>query len=334
MESKMSWGKVLTFDDPFLYGAAFRAGEIETFPTEKGAFRSEVTQVALDQLWMARFNERLARVQTGVINRGRQVVGFVTKANQPELYCCGRLLSPGEIQLYDFKGAHYKSGGGFESATMSLPIEDLAAASVAITGRTVPDISTRQFVRPDPELMDRLLRQHQMVGQMAKTTPDLFAAPGVARALEQQLTYTLVKCLTDAATSRATVSALRHDAIVARFEDFLEANPNTSLYLTEVCAAVGTTERTLRHACEEHLGMGPIRYLKLRRMHLVRRALAQAVPSETTVTQIATDHGFWELGRFAVSYRSIFGEVPSQTLQRPSNDRSVVTKRPSHLAAS
>lgn len=332
LESKMSWARVLTFDDPFPYQAAFRAAEMETFPTAKGAFRSEVTQVVLDQLWMARFHESLARVQTGVINRGRSVFGFVTKADQPELYSCGRLLSPGEIQVYDFRGAHYKSGGGFESATMSLPTEELAAASVAITGRTLAGISTRRVVRPDPGLMERLLRQHQVVGQMAKTVPDLFASAGVVRALEQELIYTLVKCLADAAASPATASTLRHDAIVARFEDFLEANPNTPLYLTEVCAAVGTTERTLRHACEEHLGMGPIRYLNLRRMHLVRRALAQAVPAEATVTQIATDHGFWELGRFSVNYRAIFGEVPSETLHRQSNDSSVVTKRLSHLA--
>src|SRR5690242_3170552 len=187
----MSWARVLTFDDPFPYQAAFRAAEMETFPTARGAFRSEVTQVVLEQLWMARFHESLARVQTGVINRGRSVFGFVTKANQPELHSCGRLLSPGEIQVYDLQGAHYKSGGGFESATMSLPTEELAAASVAIIGRAFADISARQFVRPDPALMERLLQQHQMVGQMAKTMPDLFAAAGVVRALEQQLIYTL-----------------------------------------------------------------------------------------------------------------------------------------------
>ncbi|MBV8398809.1 MAG: AraC family transcriptional regulator [Acetobacteraceae bacterium] len=73
--------------------------------------------------------------------------------------------------------------------------------------------------------------------------------------------------------------------------------------------------RALRFHCLEHLGMSPHRYLWLRRMHLVRRALALAGPAETTVTTIATDHGFWELGRFAVSYKSLFGESPSATLR-------------------
>jgi AraC-like DNA-binding protein len=159
-----------------------------------------------------------------------------------------------------------------------------------------------------------------MVGGIAKTAPELFELPEVVRALEQQLIHALVRCVTEGIVSPISNGNLRHKAIVARFEEFLEANPNSPLYLTEVCTAVGAAERTLRAACEEHVGMGPIRYLTLRRMHLVRRALAQAAPSAATVTQIATDHGFWELGRFAVAYRVMFGETPSLTLNRPLDD--------------
>jgi AraC-like DNA-binding protein len=64
--------------------------------------------------------------------------------------------------------------------------------------------------------------------------------------------------------------------------------------------------------------MGPIRYLTFRRMHLARRALLTA-DSSTTVTRIATDHGFWELGRFAVAYHTLFGETPSDSLRRQSD---------------
>jgi transcriptional regulator GlxA family with amidase domain len=117
--------------------------------------------------------------------------------------------------------------------------------------------------------------------------------------------------------SKRIGSGRRHYAIVARFEEFLEANSNRPLHLAEICPAIGAAERTLRNACEEHLGMSPIRYFSLRRMHLVRCALLGADPSTATVTRIATDHGFWELGRFSVTYRSLFGETPSETLRRP-----------------
>ena len=62
--------------------------------------------------------------------------------------------------------------------------------------------------------------------------------------------------------------------------------------------------------------MSPKRYLWLRRMNLARRALQRADAKRTTVTEIATDYGFWELGRFSVAYRALFGEMPSITLRR------------------
>src|SRR6202166_2372746 len=122
----------------------------------------------------------------------------------------------------------------------------------------------------------------------------------------------MVRCLTEGTVAAMTNGGQRHEAIIARFEEFLEANPNTPLYLPEICAAIGAAERTLRAACEERLGMGPIRYLTLRRMHLVRRALLQVDRSAATVTKIVTDYGFWELGRFAAAYRGLFGESPSR----------------------
>ena len=71
----------------------------------------------------------------------------------------------------------------------------------------------------------------------------------------------------------------------------------------------------LRMACQKHLGVSPTQYLLLRRMHLARRALRQSDPDATRVTDVATNLGFWELGRFSVNYRQIFGESPSTTLR-------------------
>jgi hypothetical protein len=66
-------------------------------------------------------------------------------------------------------------------------------------------------------------------------------------------------------------------------------------------------------------------------MHLVRRALLRADPSAATVTRLATDHGFWELGRFAVAYRALFDESPSESLRRRPDDYRIFPNRPSSL---
>jgi AraC-like DNA-binding protein len=135
----------------------------------------------------------------------------------------------------------------------------------------------------------------------------------------QELEHVMSECLTQGASMGEGVASRHHLWVVARLEELRAANPDRSLSLNEICAAIGVSERTLRTCCQEHLGIGPIRYLWLRRMHLVQRALAQADPATTTVTAVATDFGFWELGRFSVAYRKVFGESPSTTLRRPCN---------------
>jgi len=68
-------------------------------------------------------------------------------------------------------------------------------------------------------------------------------------------------------------------------------------------------------------------------MNLVRRALLRADPSKATVTRIVTDHGFWELGRFSIVYRALFGESPSETLRRPTEQTAGHLNRPLSLVA-
>lgn len=116
----------------------------------------------------------------------------------------------------------------------------------------------------------------------------------------------------------SSVTTRHHRDVVACFEALLEANPDRALSVPEICTSIEVPGRTLRACCAELLGMSPKQYLDLRRMHLAHRALLQANPDSVKVTDVATQHGFWELGRFAVAYRSLFGESPSITLKRES----------------
>ena len=104
---------------------------------------------------------------------------------------------------------------------------------------------------------------------------------------------------------------------MVQFEDALAANSDPHLSLPELCSAIGVPERTLRACCSEFLGMSPTRYHLLRRLNLARSALRRANPETTSVAEIARNHQFLELGRFAVAYRTVFGEMPSFTLRSP-----------------
>ncbi|MDH2351199.1 helix-turn-helix domain-containing protein [Bradyrhizobium sp. SSUT112] len=325
----MLWSKVLNFTDPFPYQKALRISDVELFPTAKGEFRAELMQINLSKLWMQRGHENLPHVVVGTVRPVRKAITFLTK--EREMVYCGQEVLPGSIIVQRTDTQHRRNGADRKWGSMSLTHNDFDAACKAITGCEYPEATLKLIVRPSPDLVSRLLKAHETVGKMAQTMPDLLAMPEVLRALEQQLIHLMIRCLTENVSSEVTAGNRRHDLIVARFEEFMEANPDQPLYLMEICTAIGVSERTLRVACEKHLGMGPIRYLALRRMHLVRRALLRADPSRTNVTRIATDHGFWELGRFSVNYRELFGESPSESLRRSSEERPIILSRPSSL---
>ncbi len=96
----------------------------------------------------------------------------------------------------------------------------------------------------------------------------------------------------------------------------VEQHDGEYLSLEQLAASAGVSERTLRDAFQQYFGVAPVQYLNRRTLHQVRKALKAADPSLTKVTEIATQFGVWELGRFARDYCSLFGELPSETLRK------------------
>jgi transcriptional regulator GlxA family with amidase domain len=143
----------------------------------------------------------------------------------------------------------------------------------------------------------------------------LIERPEVARALEQQLLHAIIHCLTADEVIDSAKTRRRHAALMGRFETVLSGQIDQRFTLTTLCKEVGAPERTLRMCCSEFLGVGPMRYLTLRRLNNARAALRRADPSTASVAGVARKHHFTELGRFAVLYRTTFGELPSTTLQ-------------------
>jgi AraC family ethanolamine operon transcriptional activator len=94
----------------------------------------------------------------------------------------------------------------------------------------------------------------------------------------------------------------------------------------------GVSERTLRAAFREALGLSPKQYTIVQRLRAVHDALQAADPRTTTVTDVAMAYGFFELGRFAGRYRLAFGESPSATLRQVNGGRLEPAAQPGQAA--
>jgi AraC family transcriptional regulator, ethanolamine operon transcriptional activator len=103
---------------------------------------------------------------------------------------------------------------------------------------------------------------------------------------------------------------------------FLRDNLGEPVTVTDLSRMAGVSERTLRAAFHDVMGISPKRYAITQRLQAAHQALCSANPETTTVTDVAMTFGFFELGRFAGRYRHTFGEVPSETLRHAVMARS------------
>jgi AraC family ethanolamine operon transcriptional activator len=107
-----------------------------------------------------------------------------------------------------------------------------------------------------------------------------------------------------------------HHEVVERATRFLHDHAGEPVRIPDVSRCAGVSERTLRNAFHHEYGMSPKQFDMRERLYDVRRMLSCAAGRPVTVTDVATEHGFFELGRFAGIYKDAFGETPSETLRR------------------
>jgi len=111
-----------------------------------------------------------------------------------------------------------------------------------------------------------------------------------------------------------------HGRVVRLAEEYALAHSADCLYVKDLCVAAGVSERSLEYAFREVMGLSPVAYLVQLRLHRVRQALRMANHGSTTVSAEALKWGFWHFGEFSRAYKRCFGELPSETLRRPSAD--------------
>lgn len=310
--------EVLNFSEPDEFAAAFQNSGVQLSPLAAGSFTGHIARVRLHSLHMQRNSESGPSVSHVTLRAGRTYVTFHT-APGLSAFRNGVELGPNGIGLLAADEPYFRrSLGPVHMGSMSLPVEEMHVAGITAIGRDdLTPLANPLMVSPSPGAMAKLRRLHGSVGMLAEAAPELIAHPEVARGLEQTLILAMVACLNTGKVHEDRSAQRRHQAIMRRFFALLEADPGHSWYMAEVARAIGVSLRSLAICCEEHLGISPKRYLHLRRMYLARHALIRANAAVSTVTDIATQYGFWQFGRFAVEYKLQFGEAPSVTLRRP-----------------
>lgn len=93
----------------------------------------------------------------------------------------------------------------------------------------------------------------------------------------------------------------------------LSSDVGHPIYSGDIARQIGVSVRTVHDAVQRYRGISLHRYLRLRRLWLVRQRLLAGPQS---IKACALAFGFWHLGDFSRIYRTHFGESPSETIVR------------------
>jgi AraC-like DNA-binding protein len=308
----MAEGETFSFSDPDGYAASFGNARVNLTITGAGDFRARLTWLKLTDLEIYRCCEDLPRIAYISLPPGQIFLSF--PLDEAALISDGFALRNGHFVLHDpGERTHQRSDGACRWGLISLSSEQFTRCGEALTGLVPAQVS--RIMRPARAQALKFQRLFRHACHLVESKHERIERPEAAGALEQEMLHAIINCVSTSETED-NQTRQRHAAIMVRFEEMLSERIDQKPNLPLLCAKIGVPERTLRLCCVEFLGLSPTRYLLLRRLNKARAALRRGAPSTTSVAEVARNHQFQELGRFAVTYRAAFGESPSVTLQR------------------
>jgi AraC-like DNA-binding protein len=189
-----------------------------------------------------------------------------------------------------------------------------------LSGSIESQLCVSPVIPVEPIAYRNLMRICYQATQSCGTWRDEF--PAVTKAVLRDrifaaLTQTLERTETSGSKGSQCLDSTQRWRIVQRAEKRLStANLHSTISPDALALSLGVPRRTLFHAFQSTLGIGPHKFHRLIRLQRLRDALKNSAAEETSVTELAFEYGFSHLGRLAKEYREQFGEHPSQTLIR------------------
>lgn len=297
-------------DDVHYQATLLRAWEQDYAQLQAGRFAGSVSTLRNGSVKL--FCEEMNRstLQVGALPASRLAFGLPLRATGRSTICGESCDENSLIVFSGSSGFEFHSPADFEFFGIEIdpqccddPIFGSMVASlsrsISLAPRAIPLGSTRA------KNLGSLLRaalNDQSVRRLLLDRDD------IAHSFNRSLVGWLLEILPDVELPNER-NSIRHWDTINEIRRLIVESSSCPVSIAELTAELGISRRTLQNACHSTLGLRPIQYLRTLRLNEARRMLRHA----NSVTEAATQLGFWHLGYFARDYQVMFGELPSKT---------------------
>ena len=219
-------------------------------------------------------------------------------------------LKEGRVVIFDDKKPYSMvTNGRFRAAIVSFPKKayrelsrELAKHNLEAVGDSDRRLQTLlenilKKVEKDPSILDNETKAAEMEEEVMQTVTSLF----------QEQTPTLPKLT-------------KGEKIALQIRDRIYKRLSKKVTIASLAQEYGVSEQTLQNAFKSLFGFTPSRFLRNLKLNHVRRALIKADPDEDAIVHVAKRWGFTHMGHFSRYFTDLFGENPSVTLKRKSDE--------------
>ncbi|GHC23182.1 AraC family transcriptional regulator [Kushneria pakistanensis] len=287
---------------------AYQGWDLQLMQLSRGRFEGQVTHVELEGVRLVRDHSSQALLKRGGL--GRSTAGFSFPLSRPDdpLICQGRRYTrAGVLAVMGDNLPEVRVAANLDLLSLSLDYQKLAILSAEAV-EVMDSLRAGPGYLPAASNQQALTLLFDMACQWLALRPDLVCR----HALRDAFLGHVLDVIERGPVERVTPSVRKR--VVDRAREVIDAQQGEPIAILSVCHRIGVSRRKLQYCFQEYLDISPASYVRLARLNAVHRTLARG--AALRVQDEAVRWGFFHLGHFALEYRRLFGERPSETLQR------------------
>ncbi|GAB3626460.1 AraC family transcriptional regulator [Pandoraea terrae] len=286
------------------------------FQIEAGKFKSTMTQCDLDGLRLVRERTSHRVSQQGRSPADVYTIGLPVSAPSPATFQGRPLEAATLLQLRGGQEFSLHTPADTELVAIVLPEHEFGELMEYLGGAGSVAWLRAPTMQAGSATAHRACSAIRACFAHAEQNQDLLTVPAVRKALRDQIIEHLLCVLTEGETpGQPDVTRLAYSRIVKTCQEFVLANSEQPLTVTDLCQALRVSRRTLQTSFTEVTGASPAFYLRYMRLSAVR-SLLRSTGATLTIRDAAAYWGFIHMGNFARDYFRMFAELPSQTCRR------------------
>ena len=297
-------------------GEEYSGPHVRYLRSKTGPFYSRMKKVVLGELTFHTNHHESPMLMEGVNPGDLVAIGCQSLESMPRLMM-GEAFTSADVFLAGPRAEHLATVlPGQHTLQMFVPAKLLEDEIASRLNRDPLDFTTQRYLlrlgtHRVRELIDIIALAFQAAHDLKDPAPSPAALTQMQKTFVEQVVSVLTSEEHDPFREPRSFSSTGWLLLHAR--EFFEEHAASPVRIAEVCRALGVSQRTLQVAFAEGLGVSPMRYLKLHRLHVVRTRLKQTSAEDVGVSKAAREAGFVDLSRFSRDYKELFGQLPSET---------------------